>query len=1633
MNLDFMFGKGFLWAEDVELSDWLTLESLRMEIPDLTFPFDAGGGVERFQNTRCQVREIELAIDETALASRLNDAAESLGEFHDVRVQFLEDAIHVSLQLRAFGSDTHLSFRAALLPPEPPRSDELHLSLYDYRWFGPMPYPGRLLAYEWMTGVLNTPLFSARGEGRPFQVGVAGDIASFRPFKLLLVDLFPPHGWKLPNLAGVVLDDIRIQPGQLIIRATSQDERWESEAEPIHELRSTREGRRALAAYESKDLFAPADEALFAGHLDEALELLSNYREKYGLHPQLASRILDCLLADPTASHLAEAESICDDLVADNPDDLRSHLARPVMTMARRGDREALFYFEELSSLLKKRGDTPDWALAELAAADILEDEAPEEAADRLRDILKALPKSLPVLERLRSLYQRLGNQDGLEAILKRLTGVYSDREQLRDTYLELARHLMHREGEVGEARHYLQKALNIDSEHLEALETLGESYTLSGKPMRAVKALSSAARIAESRDELPRARALQFQIAGLWRDDLGEPEQALLSVRRAISTTETELDAASSLARPQAIEYARQLEFAAELCQELDRPDEALGHWSEAVSLLQRLVDADDVPTRTVGHETSPDANSPLGRLAKAHRELGRLYVERGRTSAAESHWRRVLELDPDARDVVAKLEAYYKKAGRAEDLLELLGERLEAADDLARAANYHRKIADIQEVLGDEHAAETHRDEARDMADRIDVDQPDNPWRHDIQTDPVVESLDRRDDDVEAIDVGRSSDDRPADRDTSSDRAAATGQRPVDDEPTDIPGTDGGEPIPAGGFDDDRQVGDKPSDPLATSAAGIDAEPTSGGEPPNRHRSPSAGSDTVDDDPADTPDTDRDSAVGDEPTADDASGADEPIDSRDTTRGAPVVGEPVEDDDLIDGATDTDPNDTSFDRDSRETIDSGVVAAAQSSIPSADGRLGGNPGSPDGGSSDPANSDVPSSGDPEDPADTNLDAILEKATGGDDSSDGEADAPEEPAGDTERATEAGDTDEQRESSGFELPSLDVDPESSGFGTTDDEPPPSQHPTRQLARSSSTATDNDREAEEADTGDATGQEASGSLPRPPEAEAEQSGPPNSGPELETFRSEYRDLLTGEADGADPDDEAFDVSSPNSTDDAPDPDDTSSGRELEIPEPGDDAASDGDTAADDDATDDDSSEAPSLESEAFKERLKEAVAQRDEDPEAASGGARTVQASTSPSPEQRIQKARSAGDDERLADVLDEVLGARDRDASQELISDRRALELRRELAELYYYDLEETEAAKPHLEILRQRDPGGLGAEPEILRALEATYQREGNLDGRISILRAQLEQADDDESAATYCMLIAQVCWSGKDDADEAERLLEQTLEYDPDHQGAHRLLADVHASRDDYRTAADHLSTALQLAGDGLDALELERELADLLLDNLDDPRSAADHYTAILEETPGDDRALEGLQTCYRQLDDWEGYLETLRREIAVELGHSERVTFDDIADLDPKLLGEPGRMTASQIVSEAADICRDRLDARERAWRLYGAAIDLWDEHFEALDKRVELDRTLDKRESLAEDLDVYADGLLDAADRFEALREAAELFDKLDDPERASDLARRALEAADRSDTTPDGLEGLRALTDEGTDDDTEQ
>ncbi len=1427
LSLDFMFGRGYLWAERQRLSDWIALESLRMEIPDLKFPFDARTGLNRFRHTRCLVREVEFAISEVGLGDLLTEAAAQLDGFQDLQIRFLEDAAHISLRVRAFGANTHISFRAALIPPEPARADEIHLSLYDYRAYGPLPYPARLLAFELMTSLLNTPTLRAPGRGHSFTIGIAGDILSFRPLKLLFLHIFPRVGWKLPNLSTITLESARIRPGVLTIRAVSHDDAVPKTRQPTtnYHLAATLEGARALAAYEAKDLFSHADQALFDGQIRQALNMLAGYRDIYGLHPELVSRLLDCLIADPSPAHLAEAEAICRELESHDPRDLHALYARPAMlapaARASRRTEEISAAFDKLSTELRTRGETADWILSELAAASFLREDNPQDAAKRLREVLKSAPRNLVALEELRELYERSGENAGLEETLKRLTGVYTDRDTLKTTYLTLAQHLMNRSDDLAEARMYLEKVLRLDPNELDALNTLGESYVLGGEPLRALKAFGSAARAAEAAENNTQAGRLLFRVAELWHTELGDAAQALLSCRRALS-----LVPADSRDPQDIQDRMRALRFAAELCDERERHEEATEYWTELLPMLEQTYELAknnalphelDFLGSEPGNFNRPDQNSPtsalLNELVETNTRLAKIYQLRQRPHAAASHWRRVLDLVPTNQHAFSELEDYLRQAGRPEQLIELYNDLLRRADSPDRTVELHQKLASLYTSLG------LVDDAQQSLRNALDVD-PLAPQPRQY----LIELL-RENNRFETLrDALNSLLVRMRDRDVRWEVLL---------ELANILETNLKQPAAAArAYIEAVQL--RPSERASLLGACRVLEKMVAEHGPNSRA---------------------------------------PVGSQDT--GKLLEHMLIRVAELATNATEEHDALIKLALLSEERGDAAAAAEARARAQALQIE-----------EHDSAS------------VDNRLDAMLAQYDNVD-------------------------------------PIADFD-----------------------------------ETHASDLGESTDL-ANPALPRPkttsktPESNA--NATTGAAPDLEKFRNKFQAMLKRPAPL--PDTKTLDPTS-------------GLARALRGTE-----------------------HTPLAPHAAIKAAEMDAVSAQEAAPKSASLMT-------------QLEQARQTDDPEKIAHHLQAVLDA---PPGEITFFDGQQLALTRELAELLYYDLEDADAALPYLEAVHTTDPTGAGSAGSVVNALESIYEEQGRLDARVQLLEKRLAAAETSEMAITYRLLLAQLAWDKAEDPTTARKWLAEVLEQDNQNEAAHRLLAEMATNEDDFETAAKHLKIVVEVAGGGLDAVESERELADLLLNRLNDPHRAHPHYEHVLKAAPGDSLALEGIKQCQAAADDWDGYVHSLGRELGLLIGKPAGLTLEQLVELKAEEIPTVLRVAASQIIADVAHIVQNQLEKLDEARFLWGFSFDLWPENVEALEFRIKLDRSLDANDDLARDLEAYAAMLLDPHARFAALVESAQLFaGPLQDNDAARQLFAEAIAIVQDEENPPEGVDEAR-------------
>ena len=1601
LNLGFMFGRGYLSAQGHPMSEWATLETLRMEIPDLTFPFDARGGARRFQNTRCHVRNIQIVLGEAGLETFLRRClAEAPGSgFTDLRLRFLDGAAHARLRVNTLGADTFITFKASAIPPEPIRGDTLHVVFHDVRSYGPLPYPARLVLSEFLGQLLASPALQQDSPGEAFMLAQRGDLLELRPLKLTLLHTFPRQGWKLPGLHGITFEAIRIQPGALSISARSDGDHWERHAsgDPRADTAASRLGAQALAAYEARDLFREADVALFEGRLAQALELLRNLRHIYGRHPVLLEHLLDTLLTFPGPGHLSEARGLIDELLRAQPDHLRALLAAPTLALLRGDPQQAAAAYHQLAERLRERQETADLIACLLAAARVQRPYDPTAAVRLLKEVVQLSPREAMALEQLRELYAEQDEVDGLIDTLKRLAGLTTDRDRLLSIYQELAELLMNRRNDLAEARLYLERILRLEPDQMQALCTLGDSWVLDDQPLRAIKAFGAAARFAVEHGDLPTAARLQLKNAGLWRD-LGDLDSALLAAQRALHHAPEDREA---------------LELAVALNRQAGRVEEVLRRLDTLIPIIERSVE----------HQHDPDARQrALDSARQIHLTAARIAQERDRLDAAAAHhqralaWRRLMPpaRQPEEDPSVEFLDTFWRQMGRPEDLIDLYRAELDNPNlPPARQARLHHTLATLYEqVLGLASEASDHLQRALELT-------PDDP----ALLDALVALLTRRGRTFELkallTDLQGRVTRRAAQahllrelgalaRAEDPERAVALLQQAQTLSPTDVTiarlltqlvlerlqaardTRDAREQVRAAlrALERLAEVSEEPDEQLQAllRAGDLCAErlrrPTEAAsfyrralalrdDPVTRERlraveqRPTSSSQRLDAVSRRTPPPDVRPFAATSDVRTPLDPPSRPSGSRDSGRHRPEP-EPRP----------TPPDLRSPDRAPRTLTPDPLPAPrpephrpepflrepevepthaeprdrdTPEAHPSLVSDVAPPPAHPNDWSWTELTEDNPTA------SSEALPAIAATLSGDALPAVASTTPPDTPHA---LIPEAPDDDL---AAPHQAPPEDL---FADLALDDDEPDaaPADAPPRGRPRYDAPRPPYARPTpEEANTREISSRE-SATLAQASQREASQreASPEN----LRLFRARFQELIKKPASlkssldniqdrprGASPsvsisDDEVPTLSSIRAQLDALGVAPTT----RQEPEPPTDEA-----PSDDDAH--------------------QGAAQRN-----------AILA--------QLGELKESGDPQQVRAGLEALLG------DPALTDDLRA-RVERDLGLHCYYELEELEAAEGHLLTATELDPSGIGRDFDVLTAMEGVYEDLDDPEGLVRVYRRKRDCAETAQMATVYGLLMAEVLHERLGQREAARELLEELLADHPEHEPALHMLAAIAREEGDHVRAAQVLRRILQhqIAG-SFERQETARELGRLMLQAVDerpdDPKrldGAIDAWRGVLAEAPGDGEARGALKELLLLRGDRDEVLTLLGYELGALLGRPEAFTEGPDAEALAELELSPAlALPTSQILTESATLLRDA--EPDRALALLTRSMSIWPDQVEALDMKAELLRALlaepsraDEREALAEALVEALEQLvalmLNPSDQLGALREAA--------------------------------------------------
>jgi tetratricopeptide (TPR) repeat protein len=269
-------------------------------------------------------------------------------------------------------------------------------------------------------------------------------------------------------------------------------------------------------------------------------------------------------------------------------------------------------------------------------------------------------PENDDVLAELEALQDGAGRERDLIATLERRARLALDDSRRLDMY-QRAKELADRVGDATLGESILRQVVEFDDGNLWALEGLTEARRAAGDYSATFALLQKRIDLEASASQV---RALRFDAAAIALGPLADPKQATKLYEDLFEDEPMDRTASGALRK----------------CYE------QAGRWDDLGRLSERLIDmADDGAERSAR------------RVELARLKLGRLQDESGAVELLQA----VLEEEPSHTEAVVALSELFEKAGRNEELAELLEREVEAARQRGDAAAEVRLLGRLAVVF--------------------------------------------------------------------------------------------------------------------------------------------------------------------------------------------------------------------------------------------------------------------------------------------------------------------------------------------------------------------------------------------------------------------------------------------------------------------------------------------------------------------------------------------------------------------------------------------------------------------------------------------------------------------------------------------------------------------------------------------------------------------------------------------------------------------------------------------------------------------------------------------------------------------------------------------------------------------
>jgi tetratricopeptide (TPR) repeat protein len=178
-------------------------------------------------------------------------------------------------------------------------------------------------------------------------------------------------------------------------------------------------------------------------------------------------------------------------------------------------------------------------------------------------------------------------------------------------------------------------------------------------------------------------------------------------------------------------------------------------------------------------------------------------------------------------------------------------------------------------------------------------------------------------------------------------------------------------------------------------------------------------------------------------------------------------------------------------------------------------------------------------------------------------------------------------------------------------------------------------------------------------------------------------------------------------------------------------------------------------------------------------------------------------------------------------------------------------------------------------GEDPEALRALSQLYASQGNYRDLVDILEREASVAESDEDRIRVYMELGAVWYERLDRARSALESYERVLDIEPSYTPALFAMANIHRRANATQELVDTLHRAIDVGASTLTAAELEAtymELGQLYESRLDNPDAAVDAYNKAVDANATNFAAMDAMERIHTANSAWEARIATKERRV-----------------------------------------------------------------------------------------------------------------------------------------------------------------